>query len=848
MKKIHLDFETRSAADISKGAFRYACDPSTEILVVGVSAEDGSVETWDVLRPVEGNRALGILRRAITENWEIHAFNSQFEWAILKYVASRQLGLPVPDINRLRCTAAVCRSAGLPPSLAAAAEYLKLATQKDKMGKALITKFSIPRKDGTFLSPEDTSAEFTVGGERHTAASAFQRFVEYCARDVETEMAVAHAMRSFELHGFMLDWFLADARLNDRGVPVDGQALERASTLIAQQESRLGEDFRRITGLSPTQTARTLEWLKERGYRGDSLDKASREQFGKDEGLLPEARRALEIRADLSFAATKKIPAMLACVMPDGFIRGSFLWFGAQKTGRWTSKTPQWQNMKKPGKGLRPHVAAAYQDIRDGIDLDTLSGFYGDPYEVIASLARYFVRFPGGNIFDADFSSVEAKILPMLIGCRRILDKFGTGEDLYTTIGIKLNALLKARYGVTFDIDRNTGKTIVLATQFQGGWHAVFTATGGHWDRKWCEAAVKLVRAENPEFQKAWSLFQDTFVKAMDLPGQWHPAGDYVSFGYSRKSPFPSMKMRLPSGRCIVLPYPERKPITMVRYDKETEGETVTRWARTSGHYDDVDDAPRDRPLVAAGFAPVSCFKTWEISYLGKSEGSVHYGRVPTYGGDLLQSCIAEGTQVLTRSGFKPIEQVRGDDCVWDGEEFVPCEGAIDKGVQECISVAGVVATPDHKFMVDNSWVSLSELTNAQITAESERLKLEGRSVESSDTQPHLRQDACGSRFQKQVYDILNCGPRNRFAILTDNGLILAHNCTQGVGADLLAHGVLRAEERGYRPFLLVHDQCLCPAEGGKDGFEEALCCVPDWFAGFPLEAEANEVSSYCKI
>ena len=77
--------------------------------------------------------------------------------------------------------------------------------------------------------------------------------------------------------------------------------------------------------------------------------------------------------------------------------------------------------------------------------------------------------------------------------------------------------------------------------------------------------------------------------------------------------------------------------------------------------------------------------------------------------------------------------------------------------------------------------------------------------------------------------------------------MILSHNCTQAVGADLLACGVIEAERQGFEPFLLVHDQCLAKARGDKDAFAKALCTVPDWFSGFPLDASADEVRSYSK-
>lgn len=674
-RRVSLDFETRSLEDLrAYGAYKYSEHPSTQVLVLaiklGVLGDGNPILSWGWRQG--RNEAIELLQQAIVDGYEIHAYNSQFEWAILKHVCPRQFKLPVPDINRMRCTAALCRSAGLPPTLEKCAEFLKLPIQKDKMGRALIRKFSVPKEDGTFLDPSDESVSFTAGGLRMTAPEAFRKFVDYCVNDVRTELAVAEAMKPFELKGFPLDWFLADARLNDRGVPVHRVALENAKRMYLEHEENLTQRFHELTGLGPAQNKKVLEWMRERGYPGTSLAKATREAWAGDPRIKPEAVKALAIKAELSYAAVKKIPAMAGMAMSDGFIRGAFRFCGAQKTWRWTSEKVQFTNMKKPSKKLRPVIEEAFQDIASGIDLDTFSIFYGNPYEVIASLARYFVRFEDKMIFDLDYRSVEAKILPKLIDCQRILDRFDTGEDLYTTTAVALTKILQEKFGVDFSIDRDQGKTIVLATQFQGGWNAVFTATGQTWKREWCEAAVAVVRKENPEFPEAWRKFQDAFVDAMDRPGTWIDASPYVKIGFTTAKPFPRMLLRLPSGRKIVMPLPQKKPITMVKVvttDPKSpdpkKPRKSTKWERVAGHCMELEALSKrlslGDPFIAPNAVAESCFKTWEISYYGHVEG-VHYGRVHTYGGDILQSAtqgtgadlLALGILEAERRGFSP--------------------------------------------------------------------------------------------------------------------------------------------------------------------------------------------------
>lgn len=50
-------------------------------------------------------------------------------------------------------------------------------------------------------------------------------------------------------------------------------------------------------------------------------------------------------------------------------------------------------------------------------------------------------------------------------------------------------------------------------------------------------------------------------------------------------------------------------------------------------------------------------------------------------------ACIAKGELVLTDKGLVPIEDVRLDHRLWDGENWVTHEGVIEKGIGEVIKV-----------------------------------------------------------------------------------------------------------------------------------------------------------------
>jgi DNA polymerase len=70
-----------------------------------------------------------------------------------------------------------------------------------------------------------------------------------------------------------------------------------------------------------------------------------------------------------------------------------------------------------------------------------------------------------------------------------------------------------------------------------------------------------------------------------------------------------------------------------------------------------------------------------------------------------------------------------------------------------------------------------------------------------------------------------------------------------GVEADLINYGVGLAVDKGYDPFLLVHDQCLAEIKKGQSAaeFGSLLATLPPWAAGLPLRAEAKTCRFYAK-
>jgi hypothetical protein len=107
-----------------------------------------------------------------------------------------------------------------------------------------------------------------------------------------------------------------------------------------------------------------------------------------------------------------------------------------------------------------------------------------------------------------------------------------------------------------------------------------------------------------------------------------------------------------------------------------------------------------------------------------------------------------------------------------------------------------------------------------------------------------------GSRPKNNVvYDILNCGPRHRFAVLDQFGrTVIVSNCTQAIARDFMAQGMLNLDKAGYEVCLSVHDEALAYrtlGEGSVKEFCELLEKLPAWAQEKQYKDEFNRTQTW---
>lgn len=232
------------------------------------------------------------------------------------------------------------------------------------------------------------------------------------------------------------------------------------------------------------------------------------------------------------------------------------------------------------------------------------------------------------------------------------------------------------------------------------------------------------------------------------------------------------------------------------------------------------------------------------LSYMGVNQQTKKWSRVETWGGKLVENCWAAGTLVCTNHGWIPIEKVARDDLIWDGFDWVKHGGAVCRGSQRTMIVDGERCTPDHKIRTTKGWQYAKDCDGL------DRLPVQLPAVYVANrVETPLTVDPSGR--EEPVYDLLNCGERHQFVILTWKGPLIVHNCVQATARDVLREAMFALDEQGYQVIAHVHDECIVtePITSGRTYEDMAKTMCPDipWAKGLPLEAAGYDGAYYFK-
>lgn len=589
-KKIFVDTETFSEIPIKNGTWAYS--EKAEVMLFAWAVDDEPVKLWDLTNPAEKPPAdLYVLLQ--NPEIEIWAHNSGFDRTII----SRCLRNYCPPLERWHCTMAQAYMHSLPGSLDTLCGVFNLPVDKakDKEGKKLIQLFCVPKiKDGVVKR-----------NDRNSHPVEWEKFREYAKLDIS-------AMR--ELHRLMPKWNMTpeemalwrlDTVINERGIKVDLELANAAIKAVDREQKRLAKRTDEITLGDVASTTQRDEILRHilQAYGVDlpDLQMATIERRMDDLDLPPEVKELLGIRLQASSTSTAKYARLARCASSDSRLRGTLQFCGASRTGRWSGRQFQPQNLMRP--------TLKQEQIDFGIDVlkaDCVDLFFDNVMELSSNCIRGCITSSSGKkLVVSDLSNIEGRFAAWIADEKWKIKAFndfdeGNGPDLYNLAYAKSFRIKPEE--VTKD-QRMVGKVMELALAYGGGVGAFITFANAYqvdlealantaWDsipedtlaeaKAWfevskkndqtfglsekafivCDSLKRLWRKAHPKIVDFWHILENTCILAVQQkdPHTW----DCGSLKITRTNNW--LRIILPSGRSLSYPAPRIEDDDKISY------------------------------------------------------------------------------------------------------------------------------------------------------------------------------------------------------------------------------------------------------------------------------------------
>ena len=539
MKTLSIDIETYSDIPLQKtGVYRYCESPNFEILLFGYSIDSGPVQVVDLACGEHiPKEVLAALEDDSVIKW---AFNAAFERVCL----SRYLGYPTGeylDPESWHCSMVWAATMGLPLSLEGVGAVLGLEKQKLTEGKELIKYFCQP------CLPTKANGQRTRNRPFH-APDKWGLFKRYNARDVEAEMGIQQKLSKFPVPPQVWEEYDIDQEINDRGVRIDMELVEQAIQMDARSRQELTDAMKRMTALeNPNSVQQMKQWLSDNGMETDSLGKKVVAELLKT--APPELAEVLTLRQQLAKSSVRKYQAMEKTVSSDNRARGMFMFYGANRTGRFSGRNIQLQNL--PQNHL-PDLAEARALVRSG-DFDAVELLYEDMPDTLSQLIRTaFIPRDGAQFLVADFSAIEARVIAWFAGETWRQEVFSKGGDIYCASASQMFKVPVEKHGINGHL-RQKGKIAELALGY-GGSVGALKAMGA--------LEMGLTEEEFPQLVDAWRQSNPNIVKfwwavdraVMEAVRYKHTTTDY-GLTFSCRSGM--LFITLPSGRKVAYVKPK---------------------------------------------------------------------------------------------------------------------------------------------------------------------------------------------------------------------------------------------------------------------------------------------------
>lgn len=492
---IIIDVETSCDLDLTVvGAYKYAVHPSLRLLLLSFSTGTcDEVFTYDI---VSGQQLpTAFIAMLVNPAYRKHAHNAVFEICVLENVLCTKL---YPE--QWYCSMAAVAFCGLPLGLEDSANTLEHQYRKLTSGKILLDLFSKKNKQGTYNTP-------------FTHPQDWSTFVLYNKQDVLAEkenlLCLPEIPEIFE-SGIERDMWVLDFQINYNGVRINPLIAFNADKLCEREDVELIESVRH-SGISNINSGKqVMAFLTKRGYSCNTMKATDYEGYLKQTERDELATLIINVKKNLSLSSATKFQKFLDTEV-NGKIYFTLQYYGANRTGRWSGRGAQPQNLKRNEMDFE--CLSMLRELVKQCDYESIVEYFGNVKENITELGRTIIEPPEGEVLlSSDFSAIEARITAWLAGEQWRLDVFNTHGKIYEASAammfkLKIEDIKKG------SMERIKGKYAELALGF-GGWVGAFSRFGADkfMTKKEIEDTAKAWRKANPAIVAMWKDVEECAI------------------------------------------------------------------------------------------------------------------------------------------------------------------------------------------------------------------------------------------------------------------------------------------------------------------------------------------------
>jgi DNA polymerase len=229
---------------------------------------------------------------------------------------------------------------------------------------------------------------------------------------------------------------------------------------------------------------------------------------------------------------------MLGMVSGGQRLRGQFQFLGAARTGRWSGRGIQPQNLPRVPKGFSPEAFIRTAQAGNGLDVVAPAPVL----DCVSWSLRACLGEDGTPLWSFDFSQIEARVIAWLAGQEDVLEVFrDPSQDVYVWTAQQVGS-----------DNRQLGKVLVLALGFGMGAAKLRSTAWENYGVRMTEAEAERFkrewRARNPRIVGFWYECEGAARDAILHPGRVYPVlPSAITFTATART----LQMRLPSGRVL---------------------------------------------------------------------------------------------------------------------------------------------------------------------------------------------------------------------------------------------------------------------------------------------------------